>query len=236
MRISTYITIVASIICFSSSVEAAPVGPVPHTIAMTGEGSVTAMPDRADVSAGVQTHAKTAGAAMDANRVIMNRVFDAIAALGIPKDAVETSSFSLEPEYPPEDPKNPQPREINGYEVSNSVNVTVSDITKVGAVLDALISAGANQSAGVSFSVKNPHPLLVATRAAAARDALERARTYAHEVGAELGPVISIREGNSAVIGSNLESVVVTAERRPTPINAGEQSIEAQVTVVWALK
>jgi len=236
MRISICATIVASIVCFSSALAAAPATPPPRTIAMTGEGSVTATPDRANVSAGVQTHARTAGAAMDANRALMNRVYDAIAALGIPKDAVETSSFNLEPEYPPEDPKNPRPREISGYEVSNSVNVTLVDITKTGAVLDALIEAGANQSAGVGFSVKNPHPLLVAARAAAARDALERARTYAHEVGVELGPVISIREGSSAVIGTGVENMIVTAERAPTRISAGEQSVDAQVTVVWALK
>ena len=225
-----------SAFCVSLPVSAAPVTPVPHTIAMTGEGVITAMPDRANVFAGVVTHARTAGAAMDANRAVMNRVYDAIAAPGLPKDAVETSSFSLEPEYPPEDPKNPQPREINGYEVSNSVNVTLADISKTGAVLDALIGAGANQSAGVSFSVKNPHPLLVQARAAAARDALDRAQTYAHEVGAALGPVLSIREGSTAVIGSNVETVVVTAERRATPISAGEQSVDAEVTVVWVLK
>ena len=236
MRSAIFATLVMSIVALLSPALAAPASPTAHTIAMTGEGSVTATPDRANVFAGVVTYAKTAGAAMDANRAVMNRVFDAIVALGIPKNAVETSSFSLEPQYPPEDPKNPQPREINGYEVSNSVNVTLADITKAGAVLDALISAGANQSAGVSFSVKDPHPLLVAARAAAARDALERARIYAHEVGAELGPVISIREGNSAVIGSSVETVVVTAERRSTPISAGEQTVDAVVTVVWALK
>lgn len=236
MRVSILATMIAATVCFSTYLNAAPANPFPRTIAMTGERTATAAPDRADISAGVVTHAKTAGAAMDANRAVMNRVFDAIAALSIPKDAVQTSGFSLEPEYPPEDPKNPQPREINGYAVSNSVNVTLADITMAGAVLDALISAGANQSAGVSFSVKNPHPLLVAARSAAARDALERARTYAHEVGVELGSVISIREGNAAVIGSAVENIIVTAERRATPISAGEQSVDAQVTVVWALK
>jgi len=236
MRRSLFSALFATTVCAATPLLAAPAMPAPHTIAMTGEGVVTAMPDRANVYAGVVTHAATAGAAMDANRAVMNRVFDAITALGIPRDSVQTSSFGLEPEYPPEDPKNPKPREINGYEVSNSVNVTLADITKAGEVLDALIAAGANQSAGVTFSVKNPHPLLVAARADAAKDALERAQIYAKAVGAVLGPVLSIREGNVAVIGGNVETVVVTAEKRSTPIAASEQSVDAEVTVVWALK
>jgi len=203
---------------------------------MVGEGEVRAMPDRANVYAGVVTHARSASEAMNANRAIMNKVFDSVTALGIPKSAIETASFSLEPEYPPEDPKDPRPREINGYEVSNSVNVTLTDVTQAGAVLDALIAAGANQSAGVSFSVKNPHPLEVAARADAARDALERAQVYTKAVGATLGPVLSIREGNTAYVGGQIETVVVTAERRSTPIAAAEQSVTATVTVVWALK
>src|ERR1700744_1174921 len=73
--------------------------PVQRTIAMTGTGTGSAMPDRANVYAGVVTDRRTASQAMDANRGVMNRVFDAVTALGIPKSAIQTSSFSLDPHY-----------------------------------------------------------------------------------------------------------------------------------------
>jgi uncharacterized protein len=214
-----------------------PVQKEPHTIVMSGEGTASGAADLARVSASTETHGRNAAAAMDANRAMMNQVFDALTALGVPKQAIQTSDFSLQPEYPPVDPKDPKPREIDGYQVTNSIEVTLDDVSKAGAVLDALIAAGANRSAGVSFGVKDPHPLAIQARANAGRDALERAQIYAKAVGATLGPVLSIRENESAVYSdSAVESVVVTASRRPTSLAPSQQSVSAQVTVIWALK
>ena len=211
----------------------------PRTIVMTGEGEVKAMPGEAVVTGGAVTQANTASEAVAANSEIMSRVFDALAKLGVPKKEIATGGFSLEPQYPPYDSKNPQPHIITGYEVSNSISVTLDDVARAGEVLDALIDAGANVSAGVSFDIKNPHPLMNQARALAGQDALERAQIYAKSVGATLGPVRSIREGEMPGVSSSagmVENVVVTAERKATPIAAGEQSVTATVTVTWAVK
>lgn len=208
----------------------------PRTITMTGEGEVKAAPDQAIVSAGAITRARTASEAVAENNEIMNRVFDGLAKLGIPRKSIATYGFSVEPQYPPENEKDPQPHVIVAYEASNGINVTLDDVSRAGSVLDALIEAGANQSAGVSFQIKDPKPLLDEARAKAGRDALERAQIYAKAVGAVLGPVRSINEGYGAVTRGTMESVVVTAQRRGTPIEAGEQSVSAAVTVVWGIK
>lgn len=185
------------------------------------------------------TDANTASQAVAENAAIMNRAFEALAKLGIPKSAFATDGFSLSPQYPPQNDKNPQPHVIIGYEVRNAIGVTLDDVSRAGAVLDAIIDAGANESAGVGFSIKNPQPLLNQARAAAGADALNRARIYAHAVGAELGAVRAIHEGYAAVDSgpvNAIETVVVTGSRIPTPIAAGEQSVRATVTVEWAVK
>lgn len=207
-----------------------------RTVTMTGEGEVSAAPDEAVVSGGAITREKTASEAVAENSKIMNRVFDALDKLGIPRKAIATYGFSLDPQYPPSNDKDPQPHVIIAYEVTNGISVTLDDVTRAGSVLDALIEAGANQSAGVNFRIKNPKPLLDEARAKAGRDALERAQIYAKAVGAVLGPVHSISEGYGQVSRGTLESVVVTAQRRGTPIEAGEQSVSATVTVMWGIK
>ncbi len=208
----------------------------PRVIVMTGEAEVKAAPDQAVVSGGAVTDSGTASEAVAANSAIMNRAFEALAKLGIPKSAIATDGFSLDPQYPPREDKNPQPHVIIGYEVRNSISVTLSDVNQAGAALDALIDAGANQSAGVSFSIKNPQPLLNEARAAAGADALNRARIYAHAVGAELGAVRSIHEGYAGPERSaDVETVVVTGSLT-TPIAAGEQGVSATVTIEWAVK
>lgn len=215
-----------------------PITDAPRTIVMTGQAEVKAAPDQAVVSGGAVTQARTASEAVAANSEIMSRVFDAVQKLGVPRKAIATYGFSLDPQYPPRNDKDPQPHTIIGYEVSNAITVTLDDVTRAGAVLDALIDAGANQSAGVSFSIKNPQPLLDQARAEAGKDALNRAQIYARSVGASLGAVRSVREGygGQAEPTNAIESVVVTASRVPTPIEAGEQSVTASVTIEWAIK
>ena len=234
------IIIAGRLLLFTPSVAATTIAipsEPPRAVVMTGEGEVKAMPDQCLVSAGAVTQAKTASEAVAANSAIMSRAFGALAALGIPRTSIATAGFALEPQYPPQSEKNPQPRVIIGYEVSNSISVTLDDVPLAGAVLDALIDAGVNQSAGVAFSIKNPKPLLDQARELAGRDALHRAQIYVRAVGATLGPVRSIREGYPSRGGTGeVETVVVTGARAPTPISAGEQSVSATVTVEWGVK
>lgn len=206
-------------------------------VIMSGEGSVKAVPNIADVSGGVTTRARHAGDALHANSDAMAKVVVALKALGVTDKEITTTNFSFEPQYETDDKGSRDPsNRVVGYTVSNEINVTLSDLSKAGDVLDVLIEAGANDSASISFDIKDRHALEMQARAEAGRDALERAQTYARQVGAELGPVRTIREGVFSEPGGGLETVTVTAMRASTRIEAGEQSISATVTVVWALK
>ena len=203
----------------------------PHTIAMTGHGEVRAAPDMAQVTIGVTASATTAAQAVAANSARMKTVFAALAKLGVPERNIQTANFFVSPQYTNGD--NNTPRRLTGYQVNNDVTVRVEDVGKLGSALDALVAAGANQINGISFSIQNDGPLLEKARAQAVADARARAETYAKAAGVSLGPILSISEG----VGESpprpmYRMAAMAAETRIAP---GEQSVTADVSVVWEI-
>jgi uncharacterized protein len=208
----------------------------PRTLTVSGEGEVKAVPDTADLSAGVTTTAATARDALAANSRAMNAVFDTLKRLGTADKDMQTSNFSVTPQYQECKPNAACPRRIAGYQVSNTVDVAV-DIGKAGAVLDALVSSGSNQIGGIDFSIRDPGPLLTQARTAAVKDAIDRAETYANAAGVTLGPIQSIQEGGTEAPRPMFKAMeTVGYAGAPPPMAAGEETLSANVTIIWAIQ
>jgi uncharacterized protein YggE len=208
--------------------------PPPRTITMSGTGSVKGPPDMAEITAGVTSQAPTAAAALAANTANMNRVFAALEKQGIARRNIQTSNFSVSPNYTSRLP-NEQPR-LTGYQVSNQLHIILEDITRVGAALDALVSAGSNQMHGLNFSIKEPAPLLAKARAAAVADARLRAQQYAAAAGVTLGPVQSISESGGEPPRPMYRMMAMAAQDSSVPVASGEESVTANVTMVWEIR
>jgi uncharacterized protein YggE len=207
-----------------------------RTISVTGEGESPGKPDTARLSAGVLTQAPTAAAALSANTTAMNRVFATLKMSGIPDNKIQTSNFSVQPQYPPFRPDAPEQRNIIGYQVSNQVSVVVDDLTKLGTALDALVRSGANQLGEVSFSIANPKPLAERARAAAVADAMTKAKTLAAAAGVNLGPLLSLQEGTAFRPGPVFAQARAALAPAPPPIAAGEQSVSVNVTMTYGIQ
>jgi uncharacterized protein YggE len=205
----------------------------PRTIAMTGHGEIKAVPDQAQVSAGVTTSAATAAQTLAANSARMRGVFAALEKMGVPQKNIQTSNFSVSPQYT--NGENNGPRRLTGYQVSNEVMVRLDDVAKLGNALDALVAAGANQMNGISFSIQNSGPMLEKARADAFGDARARAETYAKAAGVSLGPILSISEGGGEA-PRPLYRMAASFAGAPAPVAAGEQSVSADVSVVWEIR
>jgi uncharacterized protein YggE len=205
-------------------------GADPRTISMTGHGEIRAVPDMAQVTAGVTTNGATAAQALAANSSRMKNVFAALQKLGVPEKNIQTTSFFVSPQYT--NGENNAPRRLIGYQVNNDVTVRLEDIGKLGTTLDALVTAGANQMNGVSFSIQNTAPVLEKARIQAIADARQRAETYAKAAGVSLGPILSINEGASEAPRPMYRMAAAFAAS-PPPVAAGEQSVTADVSVVW---
>lgn len=213
----------------------------PHILSVSGEGEVRAVPDQAQLSAGVVTQGKTAAEALAANSTAMNSVFAALKKRGVPEKSITTSNFSINPQYPPYRQDAPQEdrTRIIGYEVSNQVTVVLDDVSKVGATLDALVASGANQAGGVSFTIHDPKPLMRDAREDAVKDALAKAQTLAKAAGVTLGPIISISEGGGyqpmpVFAGKAIRMDAVAAP--PPPVAPGEQSLTVNVSITWEIQ
>ncbi len=207
-----------------------------RTISVSGEGEASGKPDQARLSGGVVTQAPTAAAALTANTTAMNRVFATLKTLGIPDNKVQTSNFSVQPQYPPYRPDASEPRNIVGYQVSNQVSVTVDDLSKLGAALDALVRSGANQLGGVSFAIADPKPLAERARVLAVGDATAKARTLAGAAGVTLGPLLSIQEGTSFRPVPMFALRAEAAAPAPPPVAFGEASVAVNVTMTYAIQ
>jgi uncharacterized protein YggE len=207
----------------------------PRTITVTGHGEAAGTPDSAVVSAGVTSVAKTAAAALSANASAMQRVFSALKSLGVPDEHVQTTNFSVEPQYAPYNSNVPGDQRITGYQVNNQVTVTIDHVANVGPTIDALTGAGANQMNGISFTIHDPKPLLEHARADAVDDATARAKTLTGAAHVTLGPILSISENSNAPRPVYAARLMKESDAA-TPIAAGTQTIDADVSITWEIQ
>ena len=199
-------------------------------IIMTGTASVSAVPDQAIVTAGVVTNSKSARAALSENTKKMSQVFAALKDINVEDRDVTTSNFNISPNWE----HGPNGSRQNGYQVSNQVTVRLHDVTFVGAALDTLVRAGANQAGGVQFLVEDRDTLLDTARAEAVTKAKARATLYADAAGVKLGDIIEITEGGMR--GPMPVFAGRAASMEAAPIAAGEQDLSVSVTITWALE
>lgn len=241
MRIPGQIVVFAMMITGLAGAAAAQGNaPAVRSILVTGEGEASGPPDRAQVSAGVQTVAKSVAQASQENQSIVDAIMKALERQGIEKKHIQTANYSIWPEQQ-HDPQQPNQLSITGYRVSNVVNVIVEDIDKVGDVLAAVTGAGANSVHGVQFMVKDTAALEQQARAAAMADARTRAEELAKLAGVELGEVLTISMSYGGGYPRPMMAArggdYMMAEMSAVPgISPGELSVNVQVQVTFLIR
>lgn len=209
---------------------------IERTITVSGEGEAKAVPNQAHFSAGVVSQGRKAADTLAANIRAMNGVFAALRRLGIPDKSIQTSDFSITPQYQADRNGNTSAK-ILGYQVSNEVRVTVDELDKLGPALDALVSSGSNSIGSIAFTLRDPKPLLAEARADAMKDAISRAQTYAKAGGFTLGPVLSAAEaGVETPQPVYRVARLAAAPAAAPPIAAGEDTLSASVSVAFAIR
>ncbi len=206
---------------------------VQRSITVSATGEAYAEPDQARVTSGVMTEAPTAREALTKNSAAMQKVIAELKASGVDAKDIQTSTFNVEPitAYG----KEGQPPRVTGYRASNQVALMVRDLAKLGDVLDQLVEAGANQASGLEFEVSKAETLKDTARKDAMANALRRAKLLAEASGAEVGDVMQISEEITHQ-GPRPFAAARMAKAESVPIEAGTTTLEARVTVTWALK
>jgi uncharacterized protein YggE len=208
----------------------------PPSLSASGEATEYAVPDMATVTLGVVSEAETARAALDANNADIAKVIEAVKAAGVADKDIGTTGFNVGPVY-----SNPRPREdgsseaprITGYQVSNQVRVVIRDLDKAGAVLDAAVTAGANQAAQIDFGLENRKPVEDKAMAGAIADANRKAKLMAEAAGVKLVRILSVAANEGG--GGPFPVPMAMRAEKAVPVMAGERSISASATVVWEI-
>jgi len=203
----------------------------PAMISVTGEATVSAPPDLAQIEGGVTTEAKTAREASETNNAAMGKVLLALKGAGIDEKDFQTSRLSLQPQYAP---NRNGPNAVVGYQASNRVTIKLRDVAKVASVIDTLVAAGANNIGGINFMVSAASKLLDDAREQAIADARRKAEIYARAAGVTLGSPVSISEENAP--GPMPFRKMSAGMAASAPVAQGEETLQVTVSVSWAIK
>ena len=206
---------------------------LPATITVSAEGHVAVSPDLATITLGVTTQGDTAAEAMRSNSTALGAVLDRLRGAGIEDRDLQTSNLSLNPNWQGQnDGAAPQ---IMGYIASNMLTVRVRDLDKVGEVLDAVVSDGANTLNGISFDLADPDPAMDKARTNAVLTARARAELLATAAGVKLGQILSISEGGGMSSPQPMYRMQADMVGSAVPVAGGEVGISASVTMVFAI-
>lgn len=216
--------------------------PAVPILTVTGTGNLAIAPDMAYVTFGMQTVAKSLADAQRHNSNVMQKVIDRLNELHIDKARIQTSSFSVSPQFKPPPKRNgdvpPVTPEIIGYMVSHQVTVEVFNPEKVPAVIEQTLAAGANHFQGLQWALKDEQQAKLGAMKQAVVTAREKAATLSDSLKLKLLRLISVNEGGHTVRPMSHTSrsmMAMDAGGGEPPIFGGEMKVEATVTLVYEI-
>jgi hypothetical protein len=210
-----------------------------HVIQASGTGNVIGTPDRAQVTFSVQTENTDVKLAQTDNANRMAIVQDALLAAGIPRDALKTTGYNIYPIY--EESKGLLAPKIRTYQVTNSLTVTLHNVSRTGEIIDIGVANGINQASSIRFMLSDEQAQVLRTEAL--KEAVSRARSDADTVSAAMGTTITgvqkaeISSGYMPVYFQNyaLDSAAPRADAA-TPIQSGDITVSATVTITYTIR
>ncbi len=225
------LTLIPASIAQAADVQIVAQNPV---IELSVSEQVDSAPDTATFSTGVETRAPTATQALRENSVQARAVIDRLKSLGIAEKDIQTTGINLRADYDYD-----QERRTNrfvGYVVSNQVSAVVRDLPKLGEILDAIVSSGATNLNGPSFSIDDDSKVKNVARERALANAKSRAMSYARAEGYSGVRVLSINEGishRSDAPMMRMESIQATAA--PPPVAPGQVGTVVSLSITYEM-
>jgi len=208
----------------------------PITISVSGEGKEFVKPDIAVANIGVVKNSADLVKAQQSASELINRVIFVLKERGVEEKDQKTTSFSIYPQY---DWKEGE-RIFRGYEVRQSIEVKIRDLTKAGVILSGVTAAGANEVSSLSFTVDDPKIAQEKARKAAIDDAKTKAKTLAKDLGIRMVRIVSFNESSGGYsppvfYAAKAEFGVGGGDIAPS-VPAGENEIRSNVTITYEIK
>ncbi len=200
---------------------------------VSGEGTVTVIPDIVNLNLGIQAQEASVAQAQSESSQAMNRVMTTLKTKGVADKDIQTQHFSIQ-KVTRWDDKN-QKEVVIGYMVTNLVNARIRAVDKVGTIIDAVAAVGGDltQINSISFSVDKPETYYGDARVKAMADAEAKAKQLASLSGIVLGKPTYISEGTQ--LPAPIVPIIKAEAAAPTPISPGETEISLTIQVVYAI-
>ena len=213
-----------------------------NTITVSATSEVYAKPDLGLISFSVVNEAKTAVEAMKQNTEKMNAVISAVKKQGVESKDLKTTNFSIYPRYEWQGrtglPPYPQgKRVLVGYEVTQSLEVKIRALGKIGEILETGTNAGANQVGNLQFTIDNEDELKKQARGQAIDEAKAKAQELASQLGLKLVRIVSFNEGSVTPPTPRfyaMDEAVGMGGAGPE-IETGENKIQVTVTITYEI-
>jgi uncharacterized protein len=206
-----------------------------NSISVQGTSSIVTAPTVAYLTIGVETFNKDASIAQSENATKMDAVYKALAAIGITKTNIKTVSYTINPRYSYANDTST----LVGYDVSNLVQVTILDMTKVSKALDVTVKQGVNKSNSIYFGITDAEREALYTQALekAVKNAAAKAQALAKAAGVTIGKPSQIIENSSwnvyPIYSPVYDKMLAEGSSVSTPISGGELKVEASIGVVY---
>ncbi len=205
---------------------------------VNGEGKVTAVPDIATLSVGIEAQETSVAQAQSEATKAMNDVMAALKSNGIAEKDIQTQYFNISRVTRWDNDK--QQEILIGYRVTNVVTAKIRKIENTGTVIDAVASAGGDLTRinNIQFSLDDPTNLYEQAREKAMTDARNTGRQLASLAGVTLGGPTYISENVQypPIIMRDLAFAKEAAAPATTPISPGELDVTVNIQVVYAIR
>lgn len=206
------------------------------TISIQAEGKVTALPDIAKISIGVETQKKTVSEAQTENSAKMNAIIAKLKALGVANEDIQTTNYSIYPTY---DYSNGKQTET-GFQITQNVDIKVRKLDTISDILAAVAQLGANQVGGVNFTIDDPESLRQQARLKGIEMAKAKAQALAEAAGVKLGKVVGFSESSSTpqppiFYAKDMAAGMGGAPSAAPAVEPGSQDVIVDVTVTYEI-
>ncbi|MGV2619626.1 UNVERIFIED_CONTAM: SIMPL domain-containing protein [Halobacillus marinus] len=151
---------------------------------VTGSGTVDVIPDRAVLEVGVVTEKESLEQAQKENAAVTERVKRQLMQAGVPEEAIQTSQYTIFPEYDYVDGS----QVFRGYQVTHLLQITIDQVEQTGYLIDTAVANGANRVSSITFTIRNPEQAYQQALTKALASAVAHAGTMAETMAVQLDP------------------------------------------------
>jgi uncharacterized protein YggE len=216
-----------------STVTALDTTTTPKTMSISGTGVINVKSDQAKIVLGVYTEGKSAGAAIDENAALMTQVIAALKQMGFTDADMKTTNYVVSPTY------NWEIQSVVGFQVTNLIELTVKDLSKVGPAIDAASAAGANRVDSIGFGISDATAQAMKLQAytLAIKDAKAKSDVITSGLGVSITGVQSITESSYYPYTEyrSYDVASSSAGKASTPVISGNLSITVTLNIVYLI-